>query len=464
MSDLPSTVHPFAINGVIPSLAVKADLGPPRSETGIGALMPWADRLWMVTYPSNRGSGSGTGLFEIRDDFSMTKRPESVVGTYANRLIHSPSNQLLIGPHVIDAAGNVRTAEALVPHRLTATMEHLEHPESMVYVLSMEGPMWELDVATLAVRELFDVNRELGVEYPPGTQPHYKGGHTGQGRVVVANNTFFLSDWTGRTALGRLGEWDGREWRVLDRTAFNEVAGRRNMGQVIFATGWDRTSAILYALVEGQWQRYRLPKASHTWEQCWQTEWPRIREVETERYLMDASGMFYELSPVAFGGRVWGVKPICQHLRIIPDYCSWNGLLVLAGNQTTPNADCNLVVGQPQAGLWFGKTDDLWSWGRPAGWGGVWWDTPVTAGEPSDPFLMTGFEGKCLHLTHDADQTVRFVVEVDFLGDGSWRRYDRFDVKAGRYRHHEFPGGFSAHWVRVTPRADCTATAFFTYT
>ena len=26
------------------------------------------------------------------------------------------------------------------------------------------------------------------------------------------------------------------------------------------------------------------------------------------------------------------------------------------------------------AGLWLGKTDDLWQWGKPQGWGSVWLD------------------------------------------------------------------------------------------
>ncbi len=103
---------------------------------------------------------------------------------------------------------------------------------------------------------------------------------------------------------------------------------------------------------------------------AWQTEWMRIREVETEHYLRDIQGMFYELQPVAFENRIWGVKPVCQHLRIIPDYCAFRGLLALGGNQTSPNNDNNAVAGQPQAGLRFGKTDDLWAWGKPAGWGG----------------------------------------------------------------------------------------------
>jgi hypothetical protein len=37
-------------------------------------------------------------------------------------------------------------------------------------------------------------------------------------------------------------------------------------------------------------------------------------------------GMFYELQPIAFEGQIWGVKPVCRHLRIIPDYWSFRGL------------------------------------------------------------------------------------------------------------------------------------------
>jgi hypothetical protein len=102
---------PFHISGVVPSLAVKADMMPKRSETGIGALMPWADKLWMVTYPSHKSAtGSGTGLFEIDDEFTLRKRPESLVGTHANRLVHVPSNQLFIGCYCIDVDGGVRVA------------------------------------------------------------------------------------------------------------------------------------------------------------------------------------------------------------------------------------------------------------------------------------------------------------------------------------------------------------------
>jgi hypothetical protein len=422
--------------------------------------MPWAGKLWLVSYVSHKtGSGSGTGLYEIDENLSMRKRPESVVGTYANRMIHSQSNQLIIGPHIIDVEGNVRTIEEIQEHRLTATMKHLSDSDNKVYFLTMEGLLLEVDVNTLHAEQLFDLNQELGIK-----KPHFKGGHTGKGRVVVANNTYEESEFEGSSANGRLAEWDGEKWKILEEKPFNEVTGRTNMGQVIFATGWDKASAILKVFAPGHWATYRLPKASHAFDHYWQTEWPRIREVESERYLMDCHGMFYELSPVAYSGKIWGVRPISTHLRIIPDFCSWRGFLVLAGNQVTPIGDSNLLAGEAQAGLWLGKTDDLWQFGKPKGWGGPWWEKLVSAGEPSEPYLMTGFDQKVLHLCHDNDHTVEFSIEVDFLGNQTWKTYDVIRVPSNGYAHHEFSAGFSAHWVRVIASLECTATAYFIYT
>jgi hypothetical protein len=119
--------------------------------------------------------------------------------------------------------------------------------------------------------------------------------------------------------------------------------------------------------------------------------------------------------------------------------------------------------GQPQSGLWFGSIDDLWRMGKPSGWGGPWWQTPVKAGQICDPFLMTGFDKKVVHLANDSDHDVGFTIEIDFLGNGTWKFYAPFKVPAKGYVHHEFPDGFSAHWVRVSVDKDCTATVYFVY-
>jgi hypothetical protein len=455
-----SSEVPLHVSGVFPHLAVMAE-HMPRSEAGIGALMPWAERLWFITYPSNRRSGLGTGLYSIDAQMRMTKHPESVVGTYANRIIHTATNQLIMGPHLIDVEGRIRTIEPLVPHRLTATMKHLEDPANKVYFLTMEALFFEVDLRTLEVRQLYDLIQELGLQ---GIEPHFKDAYTGHGRVVVANNTYSGVDYDDTPIKGRLAEWDGQKWTVLETCQFNAVTGRTSIGDAMFAMGADNASAILKVFLNGAWRTYRLPKGTHTQDHSWTTEWPRIREVESERWLMNASGMFYELPAMQDAGHVWGIRPICTHLRIIGDFTSWRGMLVLAGDQTTPVGDANPFVGQPQANLWFGKTDDLWQFGKPTGWGGPWRNRPVKAGEPSDPFLMTGFEHKGVHLRHDSAKAVAFTVEVDFWGDESWSTYAELTVPPHGYVHHAFPEGFGAHWVRFVADRDCTASACLHYT
>jgi hypothetical protein len=341
----------------IPNIGVRADTGPVRSESGVGALMPWADALWAVTYNSHtKTTGTGLALYRIDENLKM-ERVHLHNGTHANRLIHSESNQAFIGPYVIDMKGNWTYLEQFEDQRLTATMRHLTDPAGRVYMLTMEGLLYELDVATRKSRLLTDLVKEFGIN----KRPHFKGGFTGQGRVVVTNNGFYEF---GENQAG-LFEWDGKRWRAISRKPHMDCAARENMGNVVFATGWDESSVLFWALIDGNWHRYRLPKASHAFDHAWQTEWMRIREVETEHFLMDIQGMFYELQPIAFQGAIWGVKPICQHLRTIPDYCSFRGMLAIGGNESTPNQDNNAVVGQPQSGIWFGKTDDLWQWGKP---------------------------------------------------------------------------------------------------
>ncbi len=451
--------------GVMPHLALTADLGPPRSECGVGALMPWAGRLWLVTYVSHKeGSGTGTGLYEIAPGFRMTRRPESHPGTYTNRFVHWESNQLIIGPHVIDAECSVRTVERLLDVRICSTFRHLEAPAERVYVLGMEGEFFEMDVRTLEVEQIADLTEELGV--PSYTRAHFKAGHAAFGRVLVANNSYDEADLLEGSGDGRLAEWQGGQWRILERTAFNEVTGRGEFSGTIFGTGWDRASAILkvYTAADDTWRTYRLPKASHCYDHMWQTEWPRIRETEHERLLMDCHGIFYEMSPWAYGGRIWGVRPISTHLWVLGDFCSWRGMLVMGADNASPSNGANSLAGEPQSGLWFGKTDDLWSFGKPAGWGGPWWETPVEAGQPSDPYLATGFDKRCLHLAHDAPGAVDFALEVDFRGDGCWHTLGSLSVPAGEYGYYDFPQAFGAHWIRLTADADCTATAQLSYT
>lgn len=450
------------INGIIPGLTRKGG-HTPRTEAGIGALMPWADRLWFVTYPaSGPTSGTGMGLFSIDDQFEVTMHPDSVGGTYANRMIHDETDQLIIGPHLITAEGEVRTVPELAQVRLAAAARHLSTPETHVYVLGMEGEFFDLDVHTLEVRDLGNICPVLGIN----GVPHFKDAFTNHGRFVVANNSYYPHDYPTGESEGRLAEFDGQQWKIIARTQVNTVTGRYGeLGDAIHAVGQDRASAVLWSYLPSTgWVERRLPKATHTQDHAYTTEWPRLREVESERWLLDASGMFYELPVMTYGDAVWGLRPISSHLRIVGDFCSWNGMLVLAGDQNTPINEQNIFAGQPQANLWFGKTDDLWQWGPRAGWGGPWFETQVDDEQASAPYLMTGFVRKSLHLS--ADQPLTVTVELDFRGDGHWVEYDTIEVAAqqdGAYAFHAFPDSLGAHWVRLRADRAAVVTAQFTY-
>ena len=398
---------PVCISGIYPHLAVfngtyDAAAGTwsgSGGECGIGAVVPWAGKLWMITYPPHETRGGRDKLWTVDEQLNQEMRPESVGGTHAGRMIHRESNQLIIGPYFIDAKGKVRPADvkSRLVGRMTAVARHLTDPKNMVYFFDMEGAIYEANVHTLAVRKLFD---------KPVPGDHGKGGYTGQGRLVIANNGERRPKKTGQ--YGVLAEWDGKEWRIIERKQFCDVTGPGGIlgatddASPLWATGWDRRSVILKLLDAGKWHTFRMPKASHTFDAIhgWYTEWPRIREVGAGRMLMVMHGMMYDFPPGFSAKARGGLKPIASHLRYIPDFCDWNGRLVLASDDASLLA--NPMVKRAQSNVWFGKVSDLPSFGPRSGWGGVWLGETVAAGGVSDPFLVKGFTHRVLHLATGA--------------------------------------------------------------
>jgi hypothetical protein len=64
-------------------------------------------------------------------------------------------------------------------------------------------------------------------------------------------------------------------------------------------------------------------------------------------------------------------------------------------------------------------------------------------------------------LTADRDTTV--TIEIDFDHQTGWHEYERINLKDSQPYEHEFPAGFSAHWVRFTAADNCKATAQLSY-
>jgi hypothetical protein len=91
-------------SGIYPHLAFFNN----EAECGTGAVVPWAGRLWAITYGPHLPNGSSDKLYEIDDRLNVVVRPESVGGTHANRMIHAESQQLFIGPYAIGPDRAVR--------------------------------------------------------------------------------------------------------------------------------------------------------------------------------------------------------------------------------------------------------------------------------------------------------------------------------------------------------------------
>ena len=377
-----------------------------HDECGIGAIVPWAGKLWMVNYAPHQPRGSEHKLYSVDGDLKLTIHPESVGGTPAGRMIHRESNQLLIAHYLIDASGKVRViSPKVMPGRITAIARHLVDPANVVYYCDMEGMLYEANVHTLEVKKLY---------HKPVPGWHAKGGYTSQGRLVWANNGEHASGTyndliVGGPAknadeIGALAQWDGKDWKIIERRQYTDVTGPGGIcgapddDTPLWAMGWDRRSLRLKLLDGGEWFTFLLPKAAHNNDprHGWYTEWPRIRDIGGGRMLMDMHGMFFEFPKTFSAGNTDGLRPISSHLRYIPDFCNWNGRLVISTDETSIQG--NPMSGQPQSNLWFGQFEDLKSWGPASGYGGPWVGDKVEAGVASDPFLLRGFDRRVLHL------------------------------------------------------------------
>ncbi len=187
----PAMASPQSVSGIYPHLAFFND----ENECGTGALVPWADRLWAITYAPHAPRGSSDKLYEITPELDLIVRPESIGGTPANRMIHQESQQLFLGPYVIDKDRNVRT----IPYekmfgRHTGNARHLTDPANKIYYATMEEGLYEVDVHTLDVNVLYaDNHGDKAMVHSAAPQSelpgyHGKGLYSGQGRVVYANN------------------------------------------------------------------------------------------------------------------------------------------------------------------------------------------------------------------------------------------------------------------------------------
>ena len=443
----------------------------------------------MINYAAHQPKGSEHKLYIIDKEKNMEIFDRSIGGTPTARMVHQESNQLLIGPYVIDSTGNIRVVPySRMEGRLNAYARHLKDPENMVYMYDMEGMLYELNVHTLAVNKLFQ-------DPLPGW--HGKGAYTSQGKLVVSNNgehasegrvTHDNDDWEsehyqweeswrvdkkgifGPEKLGILAEFDGDNFKVIERKQYTDITTKNGIYAIpndespLWAIGWDAKSVRLKIMDKGEWHTYLLPKATYNNDppHGWFTEWPRIRSVGNDKMMMDMHGMFYDFPNTFSASSTAGISPMGSHLRYIPDFLSWDGQIVLATDETSIQG--NPLSGQPQSNLWFGDYEQLSKWGPSSGYGAIWLKEKVEAKTPSDPYLMAGFDNRMVHLQNTGQNAVSVTIEIDASGDNNWTPLKTIDLKRNGYAGYIFDKGLKAEWVRLTSDKTSELTAAFHFT
>ncbi|MCC6880673.1 MAG: hypothetical protein IT576_00855, partial [Verrucomicrobiales bacterium] len=187
------------------------------------------------------------------------------------------------------------------------------------------------------------------------------------------------------------------------------------------------------------------------------------REVSTERDLFNCHGTFYEL-PAENAGGFARVRPVATHGWRIHDFCSYRGLLVLSGVRNGAEVENRHIIrsSDGKTALWVGAIDDIWQLGKPTGHGGPWLNTPVAAGQVSDPYLMTGYDQKKLTVSTDVASSV--TLEVDLSGMGDWVVWKTFDLEgSGNPVEYHFPEAFQAYWVRFSSTVPARVSAQLDY-
>ncbi len=441
-------------SGIYPHLAMTNS----DSECGVGAVVPWQGDLWYVTYSAHYPNGSDDKLYQLDTALNVIARSESVGGTPANRMIHSESNQLIIGSHLIDATKNVRSIlPATMPGRMTANARHLTDPHNRVYFVTMEEGIYDVDVNTLNIKTLHgDVNTSGITSIVPGQ--HTKGAYTGQNRLMIANNGVggVLAEWKGMV--------DGdpnvpASWTLVDVNKHAEITskggiyGATSQNDPVWSLGWDKRSVLLNVCDNGGvWKRFRLPKASYTHDadHGWYTEWPRIRDIgyNNGNYLMNMHGLMYQFPANFSHANTGGIKPFSTFLKMIVDYAEWNNKIVLGCNDATKFS--NGLCPRDQSNLIFTTREELADFGgKPYGFGSVLLNDSIEANVASEAMLINGYENRMIHFKQKTGKDVVFKLETDISGNNNWTELTQITIPAAGYAYYILPSKLDAQWIRI---------------
>lgn len=463
------------------------------SEFGVSALMPWADRLFVNTYLSasnddtgsanadNGDNGAGSGLFSI--DKSRRVTAEHIDGgCHTGRYVHKETNYLFMGSCRISPDGTVTPIPKFQPggefgyERVTAYCRALNDTTTTVLAFTMNGLLYSVDIATLNVTFVPNGNAATALGVNAGI-PHGKSAWkttASGGRILVSFNN------DPSTGYGRIGSFDGTTWTnkrpntgsagngQTDRgnAAFINISGGYGTDACVFATGHDDKSVLLevFDLSDNSTTEFRLPFGGDMWQAYFQQEWMRCRQVESERMLLDAYGMFWEIAPQRWGSTpfVPRIRALGQHSRIVPDFAIWDGALVLAGNHHSSIYGNYSDSGQSSGSLLFLDSIDELRRNPPRGYGYWWRNDAVNAAGESVPMCAAGMGDACIHLNNHTGTATTITIYA-WLRD---RKVTLGTVSLGANAYDKFlvPTGYRCDWFSVASSAATTLTARVDFT
>ena len=335
-----NTTLPASVSGVIPAFAQKPlTFTPPCSECGVGCLMPpeWQAPTSLNYVSHRRKSGTGTGLRVIDGDFKMTRHPDGVDGTYANRFVHYEFQLAHHRPIISSSTRTTTSAQCGGTYR---------HPP-----LRHRPPSRRSGQPRLHARHGGRIESELNVhtlESKVALRPHPKCSvlpvnSNATSRIVTPIRSACRSEQRLRRGrLSRRSKVEGTARRngtartggCLSANPSFAFMAAANLPAQFSPVSKSCSSAILKVFTDADKTPAHLPTA--------QGHLTRARSQMADRMALhtakpttnvfcDLHGMFYELSPWAYGQRIWGVKPISQHLWVHGDFCTWKGMLRSCG-------------------------------------------------------------------------------------------------------------------------------------
>lgn len=468
------------------TIAISTTMAGQQYEGGVGALMPWNDRLYFTTYPSENGYGAGLGLHSIGAGETTPRLEAETNCVDVGRLVHTETKTLFIGRHKITAAGVITALTGIdAGDRVCGFARHPLALTTKVVALTMSSAsanrtsrIYEITVATGAAVQVADAST-AGLSGQTDSGQHFKTIHaainatdSSKSRLYVVNNRFLPGS--------NLSVVNPSTWGWAGISAANSFPGSwinvggsymGENGNTVFATGIDSKSAVLW-LLDGDDStitpgKYRLPLASWSQFHRYQQEWMRLRQVSTERMVLDLHGTWYDVSPylagaatVALGG-LPRIRALSRHYNTYPDFCIFDGMLALAYNGSTPQGTEFPDAGQPQAGIIFRDIEDITRGAKPDGKG--WWfkAEAVSNGTESDRMVVRGYDRIGCQFVNGTATPIDVDVKVY---ESSITYVERtVTVPANGGTHFEYSSGFGADFISLVPKAAGTSlTAWVT--